>query len=79
MKDHNILSLLAQGVNVTVNSDDPAYFGGYLNENYLALYHALDLSKEQAVALAKNSFVASFLEDDKKAALIARLMDYAGD
>lgn len=76
MKDHNILTLLEQGVNVTVNSDDPAYFGGYLNENYLALYHALGLNKNQAIALAKNSFNASFLSESQKQKLLARLADY---
>lgn len=76
MKDYNILTLLAQGVNVTVNSDDPAYFGGYLNENYLALYHALDMTKAQAICLARNSFNASFLPTAQKQALIARLESY---
>lgn len=76
MADHNILSLLAQGVNVTVNSDDPAYFGGYLNENYHALYHALGLTREQAIALARNSFNASFLPEQDKKNLLDRLESY---
>lgn len=66
MKNHNILKLLHQGVLVTVNSDDPAYFGGYLNENYLALANDLGASKHDLVALAKNSFKASFLSEEEK-------------
>ena len=52
---------------VTINSDDPAYFGGYINENYLACAQALELSEDNLVELAKNSFVASFLSDEEKA------------
>ncbi|TGD74613.1 adenosine deaminase [Mangrovimicrobium sediminis] len=61
MAQHNILQLLEAGVMVTVNSDDPAYFGGYLNENFLALAQHLDLGREQAKTLLHNSFAASFL------------------
>ncbi len=67
MKEHNIKRLLRYGLLVTVNSDDPAYFGGYLNENYEAVADALELSKEDVKTLAKNSFKASFLSDSKKA------------
>lgn len=52
MQEHNILKLLRQGVLVTVNSDDPAYFGGYVNENYEAICDNLDLSKEELKTLA---------------------------
>ena len=48
---------------MTINSDDPAYFGGYIGENYLQTQQALDLSPDQLVTLAKNGFVASFLDD----------------
>ena len=61
MKYHNILKLLKQGLHVTVNSDDPAYFGGYLNENYEALVESLDMSEEELKALIENSFKGSFL------------------
>ena len=67
MKEYNIKRLLRYGLLVTVNSDDPAYFGGYLNENYEAIADALELSKEDVKTLAKNSFKASFLSDSKKA------------
>jgi len=61
MKHHNILKLLKKGLLVTVNSDDPAYFGGYLNENYEALVEGLNLSEEELKQLIDNSFKASFL------------------
>ncbi len=61
MKHHNILKLLKEGLQVTVNSDDPAYFGGYLNENYEALAESLSISEEDITQLVYNSFKASFL------------------
>lgn len=61
MCEHNILRLLKEGLMVMINSDDPAYFGGYLNENYEAVAKYLHANKEELKALAKNSFKASFL------------------
>ncbi|HIP30729.1 MAG TPA: adenosine deaminase [Sulfurospirillum arcachonense] len=61
MKNHNILKLLKYGLHVTVNSDDPACFGGYLNENYEALVNELGATKEDIEKLVKNSFEDSFL------------------
>lgn len=58
MRDHNILSLLERGVKVTVNSDDPAYFGGYVNENFMALHESLGMTEDQARRLAQNSLDA---------------------
>ncbi len=58
MRSHNILDMLEQGVKVTVNSDDPAYFGGYVTENYHALYESLGMTPEQARLLAANSLDA---------------------
>lgn len=66
MKDHPILAMLDKGLLVTVNSDDPPYFGGYLNDNFLAMVGGLALSQAQAKQLAANSFKASFLDEDKK-------------
>lgn len=57
---------LDTGLLVTVNSDDPSYFGGYVNDNYLGIYHALNLSPADLVKLAKNSFIASFVDDAAK-------------
>lgn len=76
MADHNMLTLLEKGLKITVNSDDPAYFGGYLNENYFALYRELDLNSQQAIRLVRNSFEASFLENKEKQGLIDRLDEY---
>ncbi|OLU32517.1 adenosine deaminase [Pseudomonas sp. PA15(2017)] len=58
MGQHNILDMLERGVKVTVNSDDPAYFGGYVNENFMALHEALGMSEAQAKRLAQNSLDA---------------------
>lgn len=66
MREHNILTLQRRGLLVTVNSDDPAYFGGYLNENYEAIVNNLDISEAELKELVKNSFKASFLSEEKK-------------
>jgi adenine deaminase len=77
LSDHNVLALLADGLCVTINSDDPEYFGGYVNANYLALRDELQMTREQAIALARNGFKASFLPDAAKAGLDRQLSDYA--
>jgi adenosine deaminase len=77
IENHNLKRLLERGVCVTVNSDDPAYFGGYVAENYLAVQHALDLSRSQLVALARNSIEASFLDDAAKRRWFAAIEAYA--
>ena len=61
MKEHNLKTMLERGLCVTVNSDDPAYFGGYINENYIEAAIALDLDRDAIVRLAQNSFTASSL------------------
>ncbi len=66
MQQHNIRRLLQQGVKVTVNSDDPSYFGGYMNDNFNAITTALDLTANELKQLAINSFEASFIEDATK-------------
>lgn len=66
MSEHNILLMLEQGVRVTVNSDDPAYFGGYMTENFVALSESLNMTKNQAKKLVLNSIEASFVDDDRK-------------
>jgi adenosine deaminase len=60
-----------------VNSDDPAYFGGYVNENYAVLQQAIGLTQTELVTLARNSFEASFLDSERKVALMDRLEAYA--
>lgn len=62
MADHNLLQLLDAGLCATVNSDDPAYFGGYINANFLAAFEALPLQRQHAQQLAHNSFAAAFLD-----------------
>jgi adenosine deaminase len=66
MADHNARRLLERGLCVTINSDDPAYFGGYLNENYLAVHRELGMGADQLAQLARNSFEASFLPQPRK-------------
>ncbi len=66
MGEHNIARLLRQGLRVTVNSDDPAYFGGHLNDNYIAIQEAFDLSCAEMAQLARQSFEASFLTEPEK-------------
>jgi adenosine deaminase len=73
LKDHPLKTLLDAGIMATVNSDDPAYFGGYLVQNYVDTAKALDLSKEEILKLAKNSFKASFLGEHEKERWIAEL------
>ncbi len=70
LKDSPLKAQLEADLLVTVNSDDPAYFGGYIGKNYELVQTALDLSNAQLVQLARNSFTASFLPEDEKARLI---------
>ena len=67
LSHHNVGQMLDQGLCVMLNSDDPAYFGGYLNENYLQTFDALKLNAGHAYQLASNSFEASFVSPDQKA------------
>jgi adenine deaminase len=67
---HPLRRMLAAGLLATVNSDDPSYFGGYVNENFLAVQTALALTREEIATLARNSFTASFLPDRAKAAAL---------
>jgi len=73
---HPLKKMLALGLKATVNSDDPAYFGGYLLENYLATADAVGLTREEVVTLAKNSFTGSFLTDAEKAERVAQIDAY---
>jgi len=77
LKDHPVPEMLRQGIRVTLNSDDPAYFGGYVNENYRQLAAAVGLTREQLTLMAKNSFAGSFLSEADKAARIAEVEAYA--
>jgi adenine deaminase len=66
LRNHNLRQLLNAGLCATINSDDPAYFGGYMNANFLSTFEALDLGAEYAYQLAKNSFEASFCSQAQK-------------
>jgi adenosine deaminase len=64
MKDHPIRQMLQRGLKATVNSDDPAYFGGYVNDNFNALVDAVGLNRDEILSLVRNSFEASFLDTE---------------
>lgn len=77
MKGKELLELLAQHVKVSIHSDDPAYFGGYIGDNYYALADQFNLTKDQVVQLARNSFETSWISDQQKAVYLQELADYA--
>lgn len=66
LQQHPLKKALQAGIVATVNSDDPSYFGGYINDNYKAVTQALDLDNADIVQLAKNSFIAAFIDDQSK-------------
>jgi adenosine deaminase len=76
LEDHNLWRLLNRGVKVTINSDDPAYFGGYVGDNYIAVTEALGLDLWDVVRLARNSIEATFLDIEAKERLITELEAY---
>ena len=76
LRQHNLARLLRAGLCVTINSDDPAYFGGYINSNFIATADALDLSRDELVELAANSFRASFATSEQKQAWLSELAAY---
>jgi adenosine deaminase len=76
MEAHPIDEMLRLGLRATINSDDPAYFGGYVNDNYRAAAAGRALTRDQIATLARNSFLGSFLPEEEKAAQIARLDAY---
>ena len=77
LKDHPVPEMLRRGLHVTLNSDDPAYFGGYVNANYRQLAAAVGLSREQVTQMARNSFEGSFLSEAEKARHLAEIDAYA--
>ena len=70
---HPLKAMLDAGLRATVNSDDPAYFGGYVGDNFRDVTRALDLSADEVVTLAKNSFLSSFIDDEAKRAFVAEV------
>ena len=77
LKAKEIKSMLDQGVRVTVNSDDPAYFPGYMNENLLAVQEAVNLTRDEIVQLTRNAFTIGWLTDESKAQYLSLLEAYA--
>jgi len=78
MTQHPIKKMLELGLKATVNSDDPAYFGGYINANFKAITDSLDLSKDDLYQLARNSFEAAFVSNERKQKMIQKLDAYFG-
>ena len=76
MKNHPLPKMLEAGLKVTINSDDPAYFGGYLNENYEAISPIINDDKNVLSQLAKNSFESAFISESEKEKLIAEVDNY---
>ncbi len=79
IREHSFKTLFDQGLCVTVNSDDPAYFGGYVVENYLALQNAFQLTRDDIVQLAVNSFNAAFISQDKKDIFIDQIKKFMAE
>jgi adenosine deaminase len=77
LKAAEIKALLDEGVHVTVNSDDPAYFPGYMNENLLAVQEAVGLTRGEVVQLIRNAFVIAWLGDEERAGYLAAVDAYA--
>lgn len=77
MEDLPLKQLLDTGIMATVNSDDPAYFGGYMNDNFYAITEALNLGKDDILTLVKNSFKASFLPEEEKSKWLKELEKYS--
>jgi adenosine deaminase len=78
LRAHPMKRMLELGLKATVNSDDPAYFGGYLGENWRAVTRAVGLTREDLVTLARNSFTGSFLPPQEVARHLAAIDAYAG-
>ena len=76
LKDHPLKKMMEIGLKVTVNSDDPAYFGGQVNQNFIEIQQALNLSKKDIYELARNSFSYSLLDENQKKAYLQELDDY---
>jgi len=79
LAQHPIRLALQAGLLATINSDDPAYFGGYLSENFLAVQQALDLSLEEIRQLGRNAYLGSFMDEDQKAAALANFDTFAAN
>lgn len=79
MKGKEVIELLEKGVKISIHSDDPAYFGGYVADNYYAIADKYNLTKQQVVTLACNSFEASWISDEQKAFYLQEIKDYVAN
>lgn len=79
LEEHTLATMLDLGMKVTINSDDPAYFGGYIGDNYTGIYEALDLGLDQMAAIARNSLEATFLPPAEKARLLTEWDEYVAN
>ena len=73
IENHNLRELIDAGLCVTINSDDPAYFGGYINENFGAVCDAFDLNRQEICALGRNSFEGAFMDETRRLEIIGEL------
>jgi adenosine deaminase len=76
MEDHNLRELIDAGLCVSINSDDPAYFGGYINENFGAVCDAFDLNREEICALGRNSFEGAFMDESRRLEILEELNEF---
>jgi adenosine deaminase len=76
LEQHPLREMLDRGVCATINSDDPAYFGGYMNENFIAVENALSLGRERLTTLSRNGFESAFIGEDRRQQLLAELEEY---
>ena len=79
MKDHPLKTMLKKGLMATVNSDDPAYFGGYINDNFIATAEAVGLEREHIITLVKNSFAASFISEEEKSKYLSLVDEFVAN
>ena len=73
LKDHPLRKMLELGLSPTVNSDDPSYFGGYLNENYIQISDALNLTFDEIIVLIKNGFEGAYIDAERETALLVEV------
>ena len=79
IENHPLPAMLEAGLNITINSDDPAYFGGYVGENYVAVHDGLGLERSTMIQLARNSIEASCASPEEKQDLLEELAEYIED
>jgi len=79
LRDHPMKRMLDLGLKATINSDDPAYFGGYVNQNYVETAAAVGLTREDIITLARNSFTGSFLSPAEQQVYLAQIDQIAFD